>query len=300
MTLPPPYYPFPLHNDHTIRADMYPLGMVLNGRQESNHFEVDQQYVDYIEQKLHILKQHEDQHHCIDLSEQRQLTHALENIWKQFQQEHPTIANGDYLPARLSAEIKHWLKRQQNPTIRLANHIALHMQEDLVLMHQGYAEWIHVCFPSNWRPVEKFGLDFSQIHQPIPEGNQLLKASDNVVKAMTYKKAYVRFGWILSNNSYRNQHPDTVKPSLTYKHSQDLLNQLWLRMERQTTYPMPDLNRSLFTIRIYQQPLLDALNTPEKQVRFTGIIRTLSPALAVYKGLDTIYAPLLEGLESLR
>ncbi len=52
------------------------------------------------------------------------------------------------------------------------------MQEDFVILHDESAEGadvmrarlLSVCFPSNWNPAEKLGLDFTAIHAPHPLG----------------------------------------------------------------------------------------------------------------------------------
>ena len=69
-------------------------------------------------------------------------------------------------------------------------------------------------------------------------------------------------------------------------------------MERQTTFPMPDLGRGLFTIRIYVDPLVERLDRePSLAPRLAHILRSTAPEVRRYKGVDRLAPPLLTWLE---
>ena len=114
----------------------------------------------------------------------------------------------------------------------------------------GDAEALHVCFPSGWDPREKAGRDFTTIHEPVGDNARLLGASANVMKALLTKGPYVRFSFGLSPNPALDNHPVTrppKPPASIWTDPESAIDRIYVRMERQTTYPMPDLNRGLFT-----------------------------------------------------
>src|SRR5690606_11741947 len=117
-------------------------------------------------------------------------------------------------------------------------------------------------FPSGWDPVEKLGTGFHAIHEPIADNARLLGSSANVMKALLTKGPYIRHAWSVTLHPGRDSHPDVRRPDLTPEQWADpeiVAAHTYLRMERQTTYPMPDLGRGLFTIRIYVDPLVARL-----------------------------------------
>lgn len=46
--------------------------------------------------------------------------------------------------------------------------VVLQMSEDVCIMRRDWLSWAFVCFPSGWRPEEKIGKSFSQLHEPVP------------------------------------------------------------------------------------------------------------------------------------
>ena len=68
-------------------------------------------------------------------------------------------------------------------------------------------------------------------------------------------------------------------------------------MERQTTLAMPDLDRALFTVRIYLDPLVDRLAAePSLRPRLASLIASCGPEVIVYKGMSDIADPVMEWL----
>jgi hypothetical protein len=60
---------------------------------------------------------------------------------------------------------------------------------------------------------------------------------------------------------------------------------------------MPDVERGLFTIRVYVDPLRERLERdPALACRLANLLENCSPAVLAYKGMDQIAAPALAWL----
>ena len=129
--------------------------------------------------------------------------------------------------------------------------LACQVQEDLAVMQtdQGSNKLSagHICFPSSWALEDKIGKDFAQIHSPVPGIS--LSYSHALVESISNKGPFVRFVFGFSNDDSLNHHSSKMPPD-----SQLCFNtknpKLFLRIERQTTSPIQELNSSLFTIKL--------------------------------------------------
>jgi hypothetical protein len=204
----------------------------------------------------------------------------------------------------LGRRIGAWLERQTGVN-RLFDALALACQEDIVIMRGvpdgiDIAEALHVCFPSGWDPREKAGTNFATIHLPVAESEKLVSSSTNVMKALLTKGPYVRFGWGLGADFDLDNHPETPRrrmPAEALADLDEVAANVWIRTERQTTYPMPDLGRGLFTIRVYIEPLIAWVQRePEIGPRLISLIETATPAVRDYKGFAPFAEPLLAWL----
>lgn len=330
--LPPPNPPFPIRDTFRIRADLYPLGTEINGQLEHAHFVEDELYYAYITQKLDLLETDISKRRLIALDDPGGLAEALWRLYRLLARDQPDVAelapSGEevalkllglrlraptpehrisplierYAPTALGERIAAWLE-QQSGIARLADALALSCQEDIVIMQAvadaDRAELLHVCFPSRWDPRAKFNTGFVYIHDPIPKNEALIQAGRNVMRALLTKGPFIRFGWSLTLDPRLDHHPESALPPVPddiFADPARLAAHTFLRMERQTTYPMPDLGRTLFSIRTYIQPLSEAVQAPGRRARLAHILSTLEPEVAAYKGLAQMQAPLLAWL----
>jgi hypothetical protein len=120
------------------------------------------------------------------------------------------------------------------------------------------------------------------------------------MKALLTKGPYVRFSFGLSPNPTLDDHPATrppKPPASLWTDPETAIDHIHIRMERQTTYPMPDLNRGLFTIRVYVDPLKTRLaRDPSLRPRLASLIETAIPEVRDYKGITEMSPVLLEWL----
>lgn len=316
--LPEPYQPFLVRDDFIVRADLFPLPGTYNGREEIRHFELDSQFDEYVEEKLAGFGRAPERYRCIDPSEPGALADVYIRLFRIFGNEYPDliqisgstfklnllglsldcsnvldiqISLADSAP-EIGQRVANWLISQEGVT-RLGDALALACQEDIVIMRlmsdgRHFAESLHVNLPSTWNPLEKYQQAFDTIHKPVADSQRLVASADNVMKAIVTKGPYVRFGLSMTTQPLLDGHPDLPKPwDDAWLHDPDeLARHVTVRMERQTTYPMPDLGRALFSVRIYTTPLdVFARKSPEFTARLGPILRSASPAVIAYKGM---------------
>ena len=190
-----------------------------------------------------------------------------------------------------------YLSKQQGLK-RLIDTLALSVQEDLVILHNtdpDTTELMQVCFPSHWNPAERIGEGLYGLHKPVANNQQLLKASHSVAEAMSNKGPFVRYVWSLNSTDELN-----LNPALHTQGRKKPLGQnpeeWFFRVERQTTLAFPDVKRSLFTIRIYIEPLTQTLQIPERKHILAQAISSMDETLLQYKGLAKVKNVLLEYL----
>jgi len=216
---------------------------------------------------------------------------------------HPERAMlGTIEPASLAA-----IKSLSTPraAAEAASGVALDMQEDFVILkHEGdtlRTEYLSVCFPSRWDPREKLGLDFAAIHAPVADSEQLRAAGPNLMTLAFMKQPMLRHVWLISPSASLDQHPDKNEAWWTeaLADPSPLLPRLYFRIERQTTWPLPQFQRAVFFIRIMMCPLLDALSVGAgRAAELAATLRSMTPTIVAYRGMTDALPRLLAELDS--
>lgn len=192
-----------------------------------------------------------------------------------------------------------------------AEALALGLQEDFVILHDEpdamRAQFLSVCFPSNWNPAEKHGLDFAAIHAPVAD-NALLQAGGKGIVDMAFRQAsMLRHVWLLTANGDLPQHPETRRARWEDAIAQAdapgasgrLIDQVFFRVERQTTLPLPALRRGVFFIRVLVCPLVDVLRVrPERAAQLAEALASMSDAVVAYRGMAAVRPRLLAELQA--
>jgi len=106
-----------------------------------------------------------------------------------------------------------------------------------------------VCFPSGWDPNSKVNKSFAEIHEPVADNKLIMSAADSIATMITQKGPFVRSVWTIANSPELNRHPSVKKPW-----SNETIDQMYYRCERQVTVPLGD--SAIFFIRTYVVPLL--------------------------------------------
>jgi hypothetical protein len=148
------------------------------------------------------------------------------------------------------------------------------------------AELLAVSFPSGWPVRRRAGAALTELHAPVADGERLQRAAPALSEALLTKGPYLQHVWGVDPCGRLDQDPDERYPPEPVR---------WhLRVERQTTMPLPHLGRALFTIRPYLTPI-DAL-TPQRRATLGAALASLSPAGRAYKGVpDELIDQLCDG-----
>jgi hypothetical protein len=155
---------------------------------------------------------------------------------------------------------------------------------------QARVSLVSVCFPSGWRPEAIVGLDFLQIHAPVPAFTAVARAASQLNEAMVTKGPYVRFVWTLSPDRELDHHPSRTRRR--WAEASDG----YLRVERQLTVPFEELRASLFVIRTFCYPFAGL--SEEQRRRIALALRASSDEMLAYKGLLDDRELILQRLEN--
>ncbi|CAN5432731.1 DUF3445 domain-containing protein [soil metagenome] len=171
----------------------------------------------------------------------------------------------------------------------VAEDIAVVQREDDL----DWTAYLHVCAPSHWAPEDKIGRSFFETHTPIPGFERANAASKGLLTAMTERGPWVRFTWGVESDDRLNHHPEPPSgedPVLW--DGRRFTDHYWVRWERQTLWPLPELAASLFTIRVGY--VADAELSREERTALTEALQGMSPKAREYKGLTQGFDRLLQ------
>lgn len=207
-----------------------------------------------------------------------------DQVIKQKQQELARWASDLYGIADIAVELD--LVRRASlainavPTDNIVD-LALQFEEDIAILHRGTLAAICFCFPSSWVPAHRVGLSLSMIHQPVADGELLVRASSRIAETIATSGPYRRHVWTIATSSDLNQHPENKKESIPTS-----VEDLHFRTETQTTMPLGDGLSSLFFVRIETCPLQEIWPTRAQEI--IDSVNSMSDAVLDYKNLRHI------------
>jgi hypothetical protein len=175
--------------------------------------------------------------------------------------------------------------------------LALALEEDLAVLDGPSATlpWLSVCTPSHWAPEDKLGLDWGAAHAPVADNQALMAAQRQLVALCTNGQCWERSVYTLASSPRYDQHPlrATRKPWPAL-HGPDLAQQAWLRVERQSFFPVRGRpGQAVFSIRLQIERLDLSASRPERAARLQEWLASMSEAVAQYKGLAEVRSQLL-------
>jgi dimethylamine monooxygenase subunit A len=185
--------------------------------------------------------------------------------------------------------------------------LATQVQEDITVMSydpngHNWLSAVHLCYPNYWSAEEKIGKDFITIHAPVAGIEKINRRASAIVNTMLLREPMVRFAWGLSTDTRLNHHPEPP-PSVSAEdwngRSFNPNNpKLFLRIERQVIWGLPEHNAVLFTIRTYFRDCRTIKKDPNLQLKLFSALQSMTPESLIYKGLaesrDSILAWLKE------
>ncbi|MBD0387851.1 MAG: DUF3445 domain-containing protein [Nostoc sp. C3-bin3] len=184
--------------------------------------------------------------------------------------------------------------------------LAAQVQEDLTIICRSDdgSNWqgaVHLSYPNHWTAEEKIGKDFATIHAPVAGMEKINRRGDAIANTMITQKPMVRFAWGLSTDTRLNHHPEPppgVSVSQWQGRSFDLQHpQLYLRIERQVIWGLPEYEAALFSIRTYFRDCGVVKKDPVLRSKLYAAIQSMTPEVLVYKGLVESKSSILEWLK---
>jgi hypothetical protein len=318
MQLPSPAQYIPLEKGvYEVAPGLYPLGYDFgHGAFDSKVIQLDQDYPRYRENKLECRRENLAKYYCrSELApsvEQRVVEFLLARLtqeWPEFFQI-TNAANTRVLSCTLTGEKLEFSndgvllgKSQYRDAI---DALVSQLQEDLAIVSEdGARDWLsllHVCGPSHWAPSQKVGLNFDATHAPIPGVEKMARASRALVQAMIHKGPYVRFVWSFVTDQQINHHPEAPegKDPLVWRgraFQGELSTPFYLRVERQVTFGLPDVNAAMFFIRVSFVDDNQIKAHPEWRRKLVTSLESMSAASRKYKGVDQCFDELVDWLQ---
>ncbi len=155
--------------------------------------------------------------------------------------------------------------------------LALRLEEDVAVMHQGRLAAICFCFPSGFIPGQRVGMSLGDIHKAVADGDQLVKASPGISRVMTEQPSFRRWVWTITNNPSLSNHPSTKIDTVP-----QTIDDLYFRWETQTTARV-DNETSLFFVKVDVVPLKNVWDR-----RILDSVNSMSDSVLSYKNLHNI------------
>ena len=151
-----------------------------------------------------------------------------------------------------------------------------------------------VCFPSSWSLPEKMGRTLEETHGPVPALNpQLGERIRTALDRLAPGVAWERENWGLARDGNRNHHPARARKRLDETVAP---NELWLRVEHQMLYRLPQTGGILFGIRLKITPWRELVQNEDAIAGLRCSLETMPDEIASYKGLATARRQILNWL----
>ncbi len=171
--------------------------------------------------------------------------------------------------------------------------------DDLVVLRRRgdgvlACELLAVCFPSGWPPRQRAGASLLELHAPVADAERLQRAAPALSEALLTKGPLRQHIWGLDPDGRLDRDPSAPDAPQGAQPADPA--QWWLRVERQTSIPLPRLGRALFTIRPHLVPL-PAL--PGRQCAvLADAVASMTAATLDYKGLSGVASDLVRWLRT--
>lgn len=171
------------------------------------------------------------------------------------------------------------------------------VSDDLCVMERQDDAWVltagMMTAPTHWSLGTALGKSLGGLHRPVPDGDPELADKVNTMFArVPPANVFERFNWTVQAGAQRYM-PDatamrewaaTLEPG-------NALDDLFLRVERQTIIKLPETQAVLFCIRVVIDPL-SQMPDEELKVLLTSFFGSAENVRA-YKKWD-VFAPLLQ------
>lgn len=284
--LPPAEYPFPVTVPHRVIPAPRPLG-------DAPHVLLDNTWPDAVRRRLERLRTEPEAVLVRDIEDPDDVgvADALRAAWALLPTTGPALLGLTVDLEAMTAE-QTGSSTCQEATDAVVRRTGIDLltvgwllccSDDLVVLRRRdlrgpgvlTAELLAVAFPSGWPPRHRAGASLLELHAPVADGERLQRAAPALSEALLTKGPYLQYVWGIDPCGRLDNDPTVSYPPEPLR---------WhLRVERQTSLPLPALQRALFTIRPYLVPV-DEL-APGERLTLADALESMTPAALAYKGV---------------
>jgi dimethylamine monooxygenase subunit A len=317
-TKPPTYFPID-RGLYEVAPGLKNLGHDFgNGEIDSKVFQIDSDFQLYRENKLKCRAERLSKYYVTqELSTEKEV-YLTEFIVQKLVQEYPTLfkLEQNKLHCIHTKDIltfsDNWqlidFKSNETTSSHALDALALQIQEDLALTTRradktDYISLLHLCSPSHWAAEDKIGNSFFETHKNIPGIDKINRVAQNMVEAMINKGPFVRFIWSFVTDTRLNHHTvapegvDSIKwKGRSFNKTQEV--PFSFRVERQVIYGLPQIESSLFTIRISFINGAQIKNNSNWRNQLIAALNSMTPESRVYKGVADCFEDLVSWLNN--
>ncbi len=290
------YFPF-MSGKFEVAAGLRPFGTDFsNGILDQKVIQIDEEYYRYVENKDQCRKENMNKYCCFhDFDKSlKTVCHFLVSKLISEYPEYFTLEDGkecttkcSVLHCKLNNEKLIFneegelldCSRTRVKYLNLFDALCSQIQEDVAVINlkpdtgENYMSAIHLCAAGHWAPSDKIGKDFFATHVPVPHIEQLNARAKQFVDTMIFKGPWVRFVWGFATDLRLNHHPRPPEGiSLEEWHGRsfqdDSKDKLYVRVERQVTWGLPEINAGVFFIRVSYLNGEEIKRDPEKDKSF--------------------------------
>jgi hypothetical protein len=162
------------------------------------------------------------------------------------------------------------------------------IQEDVAIFHEGKLEAYFIAFPSGWNPSDKAGKTLKELHEPVADGEELRNMSNKIAEILSAKYSYHRYVWNVVPTGMLSMHPDYGFHDEEAGVEYETVNDLWFRLEHQTTFPVVKNETFAFFINVDVLPYV-SLHEDDKKL-IVESINSMTDAVLDYKHLRKVKA----------
>lgn len=153
-----------------------------------------------------------------------------------------------------------------------------------------------ICFPSRWSLKEKIGGTSAMIHGPVPRFSQIAKPTESFLERITPERPVWRLNWTIHDSA--ELHTPVAHPSRSHLTPETVLENSFLRLEKQTLRRLPKTRAVAFSIRTSIHRLSDVTADPNRRREMGSTLASLDEATIRYKGFANFYEALVSALHS--
>lgn len=175
-----------------------------------------------------------------------------------------------------------------DPSLHPLDAAARLVPDDLVVMVEREGHLVFgggsVCFPNRWDLRSKLGRSIADVHAPVAQLNdQLEQAVDSFFDRLEPHRSFWRLGWgILDTAAGYTPIDGTAAP----RPERPTIDDLHVRVERETLRRFPVHRSVLFTIRTYVAPLTTVLADPDDRQAIVRIVDAMPDDVRDYKDIS--------------